>query len=109
MMDWEDLRHFYALSRLGTLSAAARALGVEHATVARRVAHLEEKTGTKLETLADARAFILDMLPESDHDRSSWQHATELLIEAAERGGSIEATTEQIERALFLQGMWMPK
>jgi len=49
------------------------------------------------------------MLPESDHDRSSWQHATELLIEAAERGGSIEATTEQIERALFLQGMWMPK
>ena len=67
------------------------------------------KTGTKLEALADARAFILDMLPESDHDRSSWQHATELLIEAAERGGSIEATTEQIERALFLQGMWMPK
>ena len=59
------------------------------------------KTGTKLETLADARAFILDMLPESDHDRSSWQHAIELLIEAAERGGSIEATTEQIERALF--------
>lgn len=48
MVDWEDLRHFYALSRLGTLSAAARALGVEHATVARRVAHLEEKTGTKL-------------------------------------------------------------
>ena len=66
------------------------------------------KTGTKLEILADARTFILDMLPESDRDRSSWQHATELLIEAAE-GGSIEATTEQIERALFLQGMWMPK
>jgi len=42
-------------------------------------------------------------------DLSCWQHATELLIEAAERGGSIEATTEQIERALFLQGMWMPK
>ena len=67
---------------------------------------ISSKTGTKLETLADARAFILDMLPESDQDRSSWQHATELLIEAAERGG---ATTEQIERALFLQGMWIPK
>ncbi|WP_051371113.1 LysR family transcriptional regulator [Mesorhizobium loti] len=48
MPDWEDLRHFHALSRLGTLSAAARALGVEHATVARRVAHLEEKIGAKL-------------------------------------------------------------
>ena len=48
MLDWEDLRHFHALSLLGTLSAAARALGVEHATVARRVAHLEEKIGAKL-------------------------------------------------------------
>lgn len=48
MLDWEDLRHFHALARLGTLSAAARALGVEHATVARRVAHLEERIGAKL-------------------------------------------------------------
>lgn len=48
MLDWEDLRHFHALALLGTLSAAARALGVEHATVARRVAHLEEKIGAKL-------------------------------------------------------------
>lgn len=48
MLDWEDLRHFHALSLLGTLSAAARALGVEHATVARRVAHLEEMIGAKL-------------------------------------------------------------
>jgi redox-regulated HSP33 family molecular chaperone len=67
------------------------------------------KTGTKLETLADARAFILDMLPESDHDRSSWQHATELLIEAAERGAASRQRPNKIERALFLQGMWMPK
>lgn len=48
MLDWEDLRHFFALARLGTLSAAARSLGVEHATVSRRVAHLEDKIGTKL-------------------------------------------------------------
>lgn len=48
MLDWEDLRHFLALARSGTLSAAARSLGVEHATVARRVAHLEEDFGAKL-------------------------------------------------------------
>jgi len=47
-MNWEDLKHFEALARLGSLSAAARALGVEHATVARRVAHLEEESGVKL-------------------------------------------------------------
>jgi DNA-binding transcriptional LysR family regulator len=61
MLDWEDLRHFYALSRLGTLSAAARALDVEHATVARRVAHLEEKIGTKL---VDRRGRRLSLTAE---------------------------------------------
>lgn len=40
--DWEDLRYFLALARHGSLSAAARALKVSHATVARRVASLEE-------------------------------------------------------------------
>jgi DNA-binding transcriptional LysR family regulator len=48
MSDWEDLRHFVVLAREGTLSAAARLLGVDHVTVARRVAALEAETGLKL-------------------------------------------------------------
>jgi len=48
MTDWEDLHHFVTLAREGTLSAAARTLGVDHATVARRVAALEQSTGLKL-------------------------------------------------------------
>jgi DNA-binding transcriptional LysR family regulator len=48
MTDWEDLHHFVTLAREGTLSAAARTLRVDHATVARRVAALEESTGLKL-------------------------------------------------------------
>jgi len=47
-MDWNDLRHFVVLAREGTLSAAARTLGVDHATVARRVAALEKATALKL-------------------------------------------------------------
>lgn len=39
-IDWEDLRVFEALAQNGTLSAAARQLGVTHATVARRIARL---------------------------------------------------------------------
>lgn len=41
MFDWEDLRHFAVFARQGTLSAAARELKVDHATVARRLAALE--------------------------------------------------------------------
>jgi DNA-binding transcriptional LysR family regulator len=48
MADWEHLRHFAALASGGSLSAAARVLGVEHATVARRISALEESLGLKL-------------------------------------------------------------
>jgi DNA-binding transcriptional LysR family regulator len=47
-MDWEDLRYFAALANAGSLSGAARLIGVEHATIARRVARLEQETGLKL-------------------------------------------------------------
>ena len=48
LIDWEDVRFFAALARHGSLSATARALTVNHATVARRVAALEQALGTKL-------------------------------------------------------------
>jgi DNA-binding transcriptional LysR family regulator len=47
-LDWEDVRFFAALARHGSLSATARALTVNHATVARRIAALEQALGTKL-------------------------------------------------------------
>ncbi len=40
--DWEDVHFFLELARLGSLSAAARALGVTHATVGRRITTLEK-------------------------------------------------------------------
>jgi DNA-binding transcriptional LysR family regulator len=41
-LDWGDLRFFLELARTGSLSAAARRLGVDRNTVARRVAALEQ-------------------------------------------------------------------
>jgi DNA-binding transcriptional LysR family regulator len=46
--DWTDLRFLIELARQGSLSATARALGVTHATVARRIAALEEISGRPL-------------------------------------------------------------
>ena len=65
------------------------------------------RDGTKLATLAEAGAFVL-ALPESYQHRNSWMKATELLMQAADRDGSIEAATEAVERAGFLQFLWMP-
>lgn len=47
-VDWEDLRVFLALGRHGSLSAAARALTVNHATISRRIQALEDSLGEKL-------------------------------------------------------------
>jgi DNA-binding transcriptional LysR family regulator len=47
-LDWEDVRYFVALARHGTLSSTARALRVNHATVARRIASLEMLLGRDL-------------------------------------------------------------
>ncbi|WP_347140164.1 LysR family transcriptional regulator [Paracoccus sp. SSK6] len=45
---WDDLRIALAVARSGTVSAAAEALGVHHATVIRRIDGLEAQLGVKL-------------------------------------------------------------
>jgi DNA-binding transcriptional LysR family regulator len=47
-MDWDDLRTFLAIARHGTLSAAARALGVTQPTMGRRLAAMEARNGARL-------------------------------------------------------------
>jgi DNA-binding transcriptional LysR family regulator len=65
-VNWNDLLYFLAIVRAGTLVGAGRELGVEHTTVARRLAALETALGTKLFlrgpegfTLTDAGREIL--------------------------------------------------
>ena len=50
MRDWDSLRYVLAIARDGGLSGAARALGVNHATVSRQLARAEEAAGTVLFT-----------------------------------------------------------
>lgn len=47
-MDWQDVRYFLLLAQSGSLTGAARALGVEHTTIARRVAALEAALDVRL-------------------------------------------------------------
>lgn len=47
-MDWDDLRFLLAVAREGSLSKAARKLGVTQPTVGRRIAAFEEKLGARL-------------------------------------------------------------
>lgn len=48
MIDWDTVRYFLAVARGGSVRAAAERLGVNHATVLRRVAQLENRLGARL-------------------------------------------------------------
>ncbi|MCB2095800.1 MAG: LysR family transcriptional regulator [Rhodobacteraceae bacterium] len=48
LANWDDLRVFLAVARAGSLSGAARSLGVNHSTVFRRIAGLEETLDVRL-------------------------------------------------------------
>jgi hypothetical protein len=63
---------------------------------------LQIREGPTLFTLADARAFILD-LSAADQCRNSIQRAAEMILAAAD-GGDVGAATEQLRLALFTSG-----
>lgn len=84
-MDWGDLRIFLAVARHGGLLAAARRLGVDHTTVARRLSHLETALGARLvhrsprgARLTDAGAGLLEYAERMEAEATA----------AAERLGS---------------------
>jgi DNA-binding transcriptional LysR family regulator len=58
MKNWDDIRYFLELGRVGSLSQAARWLKVDHSTVARRIGALERRMGLKLFDRL-ARGYVL--------------------------------------------------
>lgn len=48
MIDWDDVRYFLAVARASSVRAAAERLHVNHATVLRRVAQLEQRLGVQV-------------------------------------------------------------
>ena len=47
MLEWNDLEVILAVGRAGTLSGAARHLGINHSTVFRKVNAIEERVGVR--------------------------------------------------------------
>ena len=84
MIDWDDVRHFLAVGREGSVRAAAQRLGVNHATVLRRIAQLEERLG----------AQMFEKLP-------SGYRLTDAGAEVLELANQMEASSHQLETRVF--------
>lgn len=71
--NWDDLRFVLAVAQQGSVSAAARALGVNHATVLRRIAAFEDRHGSVVfdktargYSVPEERASIIDAAREAE-------------------------------------------
>jgi DNA-binding transcriptional LysR family regulator len=84
MIDWDDVRYFLAVARGGSVRAAAKRLGVNHSTVLRRIAQLEERLGR-----ADVRKAAFGLPPDG---------AGEEVLELANQ---MEASSHQLETRVF--------
>jgi DNA-binding transcriptional LysR family regulator len=88
MFDWNDLRHFVMVARLGSTTAAARALKVDQSTVQRRLAELERRIGQPLVERRTAgyrlTAFGEQLLPHAQRVEES-ALAVERFVQSAGR------------------------
>ncbi len=84
MIDWDDIRYFLAVARGGSVRAAAEHIGVNHSTVLRRIAQLEQRLG--------ARMF--DKLP-------SGYRLTDAGEDVLEFARQMEASSNQLQTRVF--------
>jgi DNA-binding transcriptional LysR family regulator len=84
MIDWDDVRYFLAVARGGSVRAAAQRLRVNHSTVLRRIAQLEERLG----------AQMFEKLP-------SGYRLTDAGEEVFEFAEQMEASSNQLETRVF--------
>lgn len=79
-MEWSDVRIFLAVARAGTLGGAARALGLSHPTIGRRLRELESSTGQTL-FQRTSEGFVLTDEGESVRTLAEQMEASALAME----------------------------
>jgi DNA-binding transcriptional LysR family regulator len=84
MIDWDDVRYFLAVAREGSVRAAADRLEVNHSTVLRRIAQLEERLG----------AHMFEKLPSGYRLTDAGEEVLEFAIQ-------MEASSNQLETRVF--------
>ena len=100
MLDWDDLRFFLALTRHGTLAAAAKELRVTQSTVSRRLASLQEQIGARL-LQRTADGYVLTLAGESI--RAHVEHVEEQMLSVERTVGGRDTRLEGLVRVASTQ------
>ena len=105
--DWNRARAFLVTAEEGSLSAAARALGMAQPTLGRQVRALEEELGVALfERVGRGLNLTPGGLELADHVRAMGDAATRVSLTASGQSQSIEGTVTitatEVESAFIL-------
>ncbi|WDD99146.1 LysR family transcriptional regulator [Thalassomonas actiniarum] len=108
-MNWDDLKYFLAVCRMGSIRAAAAELNVNHATVSRRINNFEASLGQRLFERS-AKGYTRTKIADEIYQESS--HLEERLSTVARQiagkdnslSGDIRITLPD----LFARGLLMP-
>jgi len=87
-MNWDDVRIFLAIARSGQLLGAAKSLGLNHATVARRLGALEAALGS---TLVRRKTNGIELTAQGEHFLSFAETMESASLAAAEAAGADSA------------------
>ncbi len=95
IMNWSALHSFLQVARAGSLARAAAALGVNHSTVLRRLAALEQELGIRL---FDRRAGGYAMTPAGEQLRDLLGDVGERIEQACERLAGLDDRPQGVVR-----------
>lgn len=99
--DWNDLRFFLEVARIGTLSGSARVLGTDHATVSRRINALEHALG---QTLFHRSLAGYALTPGGENLLVHAEQMEALALRSAEGSGQPGATLAGVVRLTTSDG-----
>lgn len=107
--DWDDLRIFHALVAAGSMSAAARRLGIGQPTVSRRLEQLETRIGARLVTRGAEGVELTDVGERIWAQVQIMQSTAGDIERIAHQADRADAGTVRVNAPEGLAGYWIAR
>lgn len=107
--DWDDLRIFHALVSAGSMSAAARKLGIGQPTVSRRLEQLETRIGARLVTRGAEGVELTDIGERIWSQVQTMQATADDIARVAGHADRTEAGPVRVSAPEGVAGYWVAR
>ncbi len=108
-LNWDDLKYFLMVCKTGSVRTAANSLGVNHATVSRRIKHFEESLGEQLFERT-SKGYVKTLVGEEIYYEAAHLQERLLTVErrVAGKDGSLSGEIRVTLPDLLAQNLLMP-